>query len=409
MLAALAEAPQPKLAESWVKPLTDLLNGDSPGLQRQAMQTAARFGGTQFDSLLRGIALDSRQEMPRRMAALDARVSSGEPISDEEFTLLFSIVEDEGASPSKDLATRILSRSGLSSGQLAELIPLVSVAGPIDLRSLLKPFERCRDEVVLGDFIESLKLAKSLAVLTSAELTAISKRWPEEASQELGAVFQRLSQQEQQRVERLTTLEPVAKAGSAVRGHQVFFSEKAKCATCHRVGDKGGKIGPDLSAIGRIRRERDLLEAILFPSVSFAREFEPYAIATSDGKVLTGLIVRETADTIHIQQQTGDPVPVLRKEIEQISPSPVSIMPQGLDTGLTDEQIGDLVAYLRSLQTPNTQPAGSLRFTIETALATGGNGKNLEIFGFPSPSFRSQDVSNCWRIDRQTELDSRTP
>ncbi|MCA8995438.1 MAG: HEAT repeat domain-containing protein, partial [Planctomycetaceae bacterium] len=355
ILDALMQAPQPKLVEEWVVPLTKLLTSESRELQTQAMRTVARFGGAAFDPVLDEIALDEGKTIPVRMAALDARVSSGEPVSVEEFSFLMSLVDREGASASRDLATQILSRGVLTSEQLSRLVPLISVAGPIDLRSLMKPFERCRDEAVLGELIDALARAKSLASLTSAELTAISKRWPEEPSQSLGAVFEQLGQQEQKRVERLTALEPIAKAGSAVRGHEIFFSEKAKCVTCHRVGEKGGKIGPDLSAIGRIRRERDLLEAILFPSVSFAREFEPYAVATSDGKVFTGLIVRETEETITIQQQTGDPVSIARDDIEQIAPSPVSIMPQGLDTGLTDEQIGDLVAYLRSLQTPNTQ------------------------------------------------------
>ena len=83
----------------------------------------------------------------------------------------------------------------------------------------------------------------------------------------------------------LEQLLPTMSAGDIRRGQLVFHSEKAACYSCHAIGYRGGNVGPDLTKIGSIRSERDLLEAIVFPSASLVRSFEPIAVAMSDGKV----------------------------------------------------------------------------------------------------------------------------
>jgi putative heme-binding domain-containing protein len=129
----------------------------------------------------------------------------------------------------------------------------------------------------------------------------------------------------------------------------VFSGENAKCAVCHRVGQEGGQIGPDLTQIGRIRSKTDLLEAVVFPSSSFVREFQPYSIITVDGKVENGTIARETDDVIYLQTQIGTPIAIPKETIEEIAPSTVSIMPQGIDRMLSPQELADLIAYLASL------------------------------------------------------------
>ncbi len=91
---------------------------------------------------------------------------------------------------------------------------------------------------------------------------------------------------------------PTLAAGDVRRGQLVFHSEKAACYSCHAIGYRGGNVGPDLTRIGSVRSDRDLLEAILFPSASLVRSFEPVAIATRDGKVYNGLIRGEDADEL---------------------------------------------------------------------------------------------------------------
>ena len=105
-----------------------------------------------------------------------------------------------------------------------------------------------------------------------------------------------------------------------------------------------------MSRIGKIRTERDLLESVLFPSVSLVRSYEPILVVTTAGKSHNGLIRRETPDEIVLVTGAKDEVRIARSEVEEIRPSTVSVMPAGLDTQLTREQIIDLIAYLKSRQ-----------------------------------------------------------
>ena len=116
------------------------------------------------------------------------------------------------------------------------------------------------------------------------------------------------------------------------------------------MGYVGGSIGPDLSRIGKIRTERDLLESVLFPSVSFVRSYEPILILTKAGKQYNGLIRRETPDEITLATGAKEEARILRADIDEIRPSSVSIMPAGLDTQLTRQQLADLIAFLKAKQ-----------------------------------------------------------
>ena len=131
--------------------------------------------------------------------------------------------------------------------------------------------------------------------------------------------------------------------GDTARGRDVFFSRKAGCGSCHRIGSEGAPVGPDLSKIGAIRQPRDLLESIVFPSVSFARGYEPYAIVTDDGRVLNGIIARETSHEIVLRMTDLSEVRVRRSQIDEMQQGRTSIMPQGLETRLSPEELRTLL------------------------------------------------------------------
>ncbi len=137
-------------------------------------------------------------------------------------------------------------------------------------------------------------------------------------------------------------------SGDVRRGQLIFHSEKAACYTCHAIGYRGGNVGPDLTKVGQVRAERDLLEAIVYPSASFIRSYEPVVVATADGKVLNGLLKNETSDEILLVTGANQEARVARADIEEIRPSTVSVMPAGLDQQLTNQELADLVAFLKA-------------------------------------------------------------
>ena len=142
--------------------------------------------------------------------------------------------------------------------------------------------------------------------------------------------------------------------GSSERGRALFFN-KASCHLCHQVNDQGGKIGPDLTTIGAIRSQRDLLEAIFVPSASFARGYEPVNVTLTDGRVISGLMGRETPSELilnGVQDNKPIEIRVERDQIDDLNLGRISLMPEGLERQLTLQELSDLFAFLSSLRSP---------------------------------------------------------
>ena len=131
-------------------------------------------------------------------------------------------------------------------------------------------------------------------------------------------------------------------------GRRVF--EKVQCLACHHFAGEGGTIGPDItSAVNRYSR-RDLLESILLPSKAVSDQYRDTVFLTSDGKVITGRVMREENQKLFIKTAPFKLVltEVAKDEIESTKPSAISTMPTGLLDSLTKEEILDLLAYIET-------------------------------------------------------------
>ena len=137
------------------------------------------------------------------------------------------------------------------------------------------------------------------------------------------------------------------KGGDARRGQSVFNGSKAACSSCHEVGYLGGDLGPDLSRIGQIRSERDLLESMVFPSASFVRSYEPVVIETKSGEIHNGVLREDAQDEVMLVTGAESRVRLARTEIAEIRPGTVSVMPSGLDQLLSEQELADLLAFLK--------------------------------------------------------------
>ena len=153
-----------------------------------------------------------------------------------------------------------------------------------------------------------------------------------------------------QKSENLSSLKP----GMIARAFSSFPEGVRRKEDClfhvPRGGGQGGRIGPDLTHIGAIRSDPDFLEAIAFPSATFARGHEPFSIITRSGLALSSTLGRETPDTFHVTSNASTTTRVLRSEIANLSPAAVSIMPEGLHRQLPRAELSDLIAFLSSLK-----------------------------------------------------------
>jgi putative heme-binding domain-containing protein len=168
-------------------------------------------------------------------------------------------------------------------------------------------------------------------------------------------VLSALRARQTERLARLQSVEATLVRGNIDAGRRLFFG-KSLCSTCHAVGREGGRFGPDLTGIGDIRSRHDILEAILFPSVSFAREYDTYRVRTTTA-THTGVLKEQLTDAVVVEVAPDAAVRVRRADILAIEPSAVSMMPPGLEQMLTASELADLVAFLESLPDPVDRPS----------------------------------------------------
>jgi len=147
----------------------------------------------------------------------------------------------------------------------------------------------------------------------------------------------------------------LSRAGNPERGRKLFLDAgRTQCVKCHRVGDQGERIGPDLSGVGARFPRVYLIESILQPSRSIAPGYQALAVTLKNGRVLTGVKVAETADTFTLADNKGDKQVLRKADVEEQQPQAVSIMPEGLEKPLSADEFVDLIAFLASLK--DTRP-----------------------------------------------------
>lgn len=118
----------------------------------------------------------------------------------------------------------------------------------------------------------------------------------------------------------------------------------AHCATCHKLHDHGGAIGPELTGAGRDNLDY-LLENIIDPSAVVTADFRVTKIALADGRVLLGIVKTRTTDAVTVQLEK-EQVTIRKSEIESEEASELSLMAEGLLNQLSETQTRDLIAYL---------------------------------------------------------------
>ncbi len=135
------------------------------------------------------------------------------------------------------------------------------------------------------------------------------------------------------------------KKGDAARGKAVFGKN---CAGCHNLDGVGQEVGANLTAALGNKTPEALLIDILDPSREVDPRFVQYVLTTLDGRTLTGVIGGETSSAVTLRLPDKGEVTVLRADIEKLSGSGQSLMPDGLEKQLTPADVADLIAYLLS-------------------------------------------------------------
>ncbi len=132
------------------------------------------------------------------------------------------------------------------------------------------------------------------------------------------------------------------------RGRQAFVD--TQCLMCHRFGNDGGVVGPELTAAGSKYSARDILESILEPSKVISDQYGNSIATLKDGDSITGRLVSQNDEEVVIETDrlNGTQEKIPRKNVTELKPSPISPMPDDLVNVLSKEEVLDLVAYIRA-------------------------------------------------------------
>jgi putative membrane-bound dehydrogenase-like protein len=136
----------------------------------------------------------------------------------------------------------------------------------------------------------------------------------------------------------------ITKRGDAAAGREVY---RKNCINCHRLGDEGHDVGPNLASI-RTKSPEEIMDQILDPNRLVEPQYLAYQILTTDGRTFDGVLDSASETSVTLRRAEGATETVLRANIERIFCSGMSLMPEGLEKTIDQQQMDDLITFLRS-------------------------------------------------------------
>jgi putative heme-binding domain-containing protein len=183
------------------------------------------------------------------------------------------------------------------------------------------------------------------------ETVALTQDHPAVEIRDLFERFVPASQRTKRLGEVVNQAELLRLEADAGRGKNVFFNNAAAaCKNCHRIGETGQPLGPELTTIGKKYRKDQLLQHILEPSQFIEPKYVPYLLETSAGQIFTGLVVEQTDTQVVLQDAQNKKHTIPAGEVELLVRQQKSLMPELLLRDMTRQEVADLLAYLSSLK-----------------------------------------------------------
>ena len=349
LLDVMAHASVNAIPQVWIQALGKLLDGASTEIKSQVLGLIESRRIKALNGQLSQIVQNVNTSPDFRLKALSSKLLSVPALSDTEFTMAFSYLGDKNESPIRQMSARLISNAKLTDDQLLKLAEeQVAKTDVYLLPNLISAFKNNKSEQVGVALVAALSASPDrLDNVSEEELKGLLNAYSQKVKSSADPLLTKLADKNAGRLAELTKLEASLTRGDVASGAKIFFG-KGICSSCHAVAGKGAIFGPDLTNIGQIRSGHDILEAILYPSASFAREYETSRITTKTA-TYTGVLKEQLPDAILIATGPGLQVRIPRSEITGIEPLNISLMPPGLDKMLSAQELSDLMAYLNTL------------------------------------------------------------
>lgn len=355
-LRAMAAAGLKEAPAVWLSALVGLLANSDAALTRQAVATARALAlpKTGTAELLAALVRVGRTASVPAEVRLDALATATPatlaPVDAGLFDFLCAHLDGKEPMLVRSAAVTVLAKAPLAPAQQLALTETLKTVGPLEAPKLLPAFEKSPNEALGMKLVAALKTSPGLPGVRASVLKPLFAKYPKSVQQQSEAVLALINADAASQNAHIDQVLAGMTGGDIRRGQAVFNSEKNACTLCHVVGYLGGRLGPDLTNIGKIRSERELVEAIVFPSATFVRGFEPFMVTTKGGETHNGIVRKDAADEVVLATGPETEQRIARVDIAGIQPGVISSMPPGFEFVLSKQELADLVAFLKSRQ-----------------------------------------------------------
>ncbi|MFO1461532.1 MAG: PVC-type heme-binding CxxCH protein [Verrucomicrobiota bacterium] len=350
-LRAMAGAGLKEPPTRWRDSVLVVLHGNGPEVATAVTTAKSLNADPAVVSALLALSRDTARPAELRLGAL-AALPGGVALDPGDVAFLRTQLDGSLAPAVRAKAAGVLGRAKLDPASLQVMAADLKAAGPLELNLLLQAYDAGGDEALGRNLLAALQESKSARALHPTQLKPHFAKFPDPVKVESETFIASLNADAAQQAHRLDALLEELKAanGDLRRGQTVFNGSKAACSTCHRIGYLGGNVGPELTKIGEVRSERDLLESIVYPSLSFVRSYEPSRVTLKGGDEINGIVRRETPEEITLVTGPGAEQRIRREEIAEIQPGVISVMPGGLDGQLSRQELADLLVFVKTVR-----------------------------------------------------------
>ena len=348
LLRAMSRCRLSKFPPAWTELLKSQLTGTSASLRDEAVNVVHFRNMMQFDTELKALVLGNDISTDQRVTALGIVASRLGPLPDDMFVLLTSRFAGDVDPLGRLSAASAISQARLTNKQFAAVTKIIEREGPLTVPLLATAFHHCRDEDLGRSLMGALDKSPGGTAVAADDIEKLLHNFPPSVRESAQPLLESRTEQQRENEETIARLFARVSVlpGDAARGRKVFFSKKSACYGCHQMENEGGRVGPDLTRIGRVRRTIDLVEAISVPSSTIVPGYRTFNVFTVRGQFYSGLIVRQTSDAVYLRAADLSEIRIPRDEIEELRPSDLSIMPKGLDKTMTPQEFADLLDFL---------------------------------------------------------------
>lgn len=340
IVASLKVRADLKMPPSWNAAFDKLMASDNATIRQQAEFIAVKFGDQRILPQLRTTLADRKLPLPRRQLALEALIAG----KDKELPgVLHGLLDDDALRTSAINALAAYDHPATP----ARLVAAYDKLSATDRQAAIATLSsRPAYVLALLDAIEARQVPRNdLSAFTVRQLAALNDERVIRRLNEVWGTIRATSADKAALLDKFRKeLTPESLKGAHLpHGREVF---NKTCGTCHTLFGSGKAIGPDLTGSNRANLDY-LLENVLDPSAVVGKDYQMTVIITDGGRSLSGIVKEENDSAVTLQTPT-DLVTIPKREIEERSLSPLSLMPDGQFTDLPADQIRNLVAYLAS-------------------------------------------------------------